>query len=320
MNDTFYVYCFETCTGDDSETCLSNEEIVKLIQNGVDVIDNMQSLYNQNKSFMYKIARKFTMFSDIEDLMQEAYFGLDQSVKRFNFSQGVSFLTYAAFWIKQVLRRYIENNGRMVRIPVHELARVSRYQKLVNDCLLMYGEKPTKEYMMRWLGISFKALQNLERTVHAYNNIQSLDEPCGEDGSISIHETIPGDSSVEDEAIERCMREEPDIWDIIEEVLPKNEFEVVFMRYHGKLSLEAVAKHLGISRERVRQLEAAGLRHIRNPKTRRILAERYDIAISEYRALSLLNAPISARGITRRENAERRRQRLLESQRNIFGQ
>ena len=163
---------------------MSNEKLVELVQKGIDVSDNMQLLYELNKKFIYKIAKKLIMFSNIEDLMQEAYFGLDQAVKRFDSSQGTTFLTYAAFWIKQVLRRYIENNGQTVRIPVNELHRVSQYQKLVNDCLLMYGEKPPKEYMCYKLRISEKVLENLERTVYAYNNIQSLDEPCGEeDGS-----------------------------------------------------------------------------------------------------------------------------------------
>lgn len=60
---------------------LTNEERVELIQNGIDTVDNMQLLYEQNKWFIYKIVKKLTMFSDIEDLMQESYFGLDQAVK-----------------------------------------------------------------------------------------------------------------------------------------------------------------------------------------------------------------------------------------------
>lgn len=193
-----------------------------------------------------------------------------------------------------------------MRIPVNELHRVSQYQKIVNDCLLMYGEKPPKEYICYKLRISEKALENLERIV-PYNNIQSLDEPYGEDGELSVHEVIAGDGNVEEEAIERCMREEPDIWNIIEEYLSKNEFEVVCMRYHGKLSLEAVGKHLGISRERVRQLESAGVRHLRKPKTIRSISERYDVVINHYHAVTI-NSPISQAGITRRENAEKRRE------------
>ena len=175
-----------------------------------------------------------------------------------------------------MLRRFIDNSGRIVRLPVHEIERVSKYQKLVNDCLLLYGEKPPKEYMCYKLRISEKALENLERTVYTYNSIQSLDEPYGEDGSMSIHETIAGDSNVEDEVIEKCMKELPDVWDSIEDFLPEKEFEVVCMRYNGHMTLEAVGEHIGISRERVRQLESAGIRHLRYPRTLRAIAERYD--------------------------------------------
>jgi len=289
---------------------MTNEEIVMLIKQGKDTMNNMQLLYDQNKQFIYKLAKKLVMFSDIEDLMQEAYIGLDQAVKHYDSSKCTLFLSYAAFWINQSLRRYVENNGRTIRIPVHELQRVSQYQKYTNEYMKYYGEKPPKEYLQGWLEISEKALENLERIVYAYNNIQSLDEPCGEDGESSKHELIPGDSNIEDEAIEKCMSEEPDLWDIIEEYLPTDEFEVVCMRYHGKLSLEEVGRHLGISRERVRQLESKGVRHLRIPRIIRAISIRYDVVTNQYHTVTT-NSAISQMGITRKANAEKRRNQAL---------
>ena len=195
----------------------------------------------------------------------------------------------------------------MVRIPSGELHRVSQYQKYVNEYLKCYGEKPPKECLCMQLEISERALENLEKIVYAYNSIQSLDEPLGEDAEISRHEAIAGSDNVENEVVEKCT---PDIWDIIEEYLPKNEFEVVCMRYHGNLTLENVGKQIGKSRERVRQLEARGLKHLREPITSRAIMKRYDVVANYYHIVTT-NSPISQMGMTRRENAERRRRRIL---------
>ena len=253
---------------------MSNEELVRLIQDGIDVKSNMLQLYDQNKQFIYKLAKKLVMFSDMDDLMQEAYIGLDLAVKHYDSSNGTLFLSYAVFWINSALRKYIENNGRIIRIPSGELHKVSQYQKHINEYLKRYGKKPPKEYLCECLGIKRKALEKLEKIVYAYNSIQSLDEPLGDDAEISRHEAIAGSDNVENEVVEKCT---PDIWDIIEEYLPKNEFEVVCMRYHGNLTLENVGKQIGKSRERVRQLESKGVRHLREPRTIRAIMKRYDV-------------------------------------------
>lgn len=181
-------------------------------------------------------------------------------------SQGVLFLTYAAYWIKSTLKRYIDNNGRVIRIPPNELVRVSKYQKVVNEYIIEYGVRPSNDYLCYRLGINYKVLDKLKQIVYTYNSIKSLDEPYGEEDECYMYEIIPGRDCVENEAINNSMEQLPDIWDIIKDYILHVEYEVIRMRFQDKQSLEAIGKQLGMSREAVRKIDASSMRHLRYRK------------------------------------------------------
>ena len=95
----------------------NNEQIVSRIQAGEKEQENMTLLWQQNQNFIAMIARKYSSCAEMEDLEQEGYIGLYEAVKHYDTSSEVPFINYAAFWIRQVMRRYIDNCGRVVRIP-----------------------------------------------------------------------------------------------------------------------------------------------------------------------------------------------------------
>lgn len=96
---------------------MTNEELVALIQAGVDVQENMAQLYQQNRRFITKIALPYSNTCELEDLVQEAYFGLEKAAKKFEPDRGFKFLTYAENWIRQVIHRYCQNNGNLMCNP-----------------------------------------------------------------------------------------------------------------------------------------------------------------------------------------------------------
>ena len=121
---------------------LKNEELVKLIQNGTDVTENMQQLWQQNQGFIFKIAIQYQSLSELDDLIQESYFGLCKAVDHYNPDMDASFIHYASFWIRQQLMRYIKKN-KTVRIPEHTHGKIREYKK---SCTAVAAEIPQRAY------------------------------------------------------------------------------------------------------------------------------------------------------------------------------
>ena len=112
---------------------MTNEQLVARIQAHENEAENMLQLYNQNRGIIYKIAMKYQGYAEIEDLMQEGYIGLCYAVQHYNAEQYNSFIHYAAFWIKQVMLRYIDNCCSVVRIPVNARNEILQYKKIHSE-------------------------------------------------------------------------------------------------------------------------------------------------------------------------------------------
>ena len=108
---------------------MDNGQIVSRIQAGENEQENMTLLWQQNRNFITMIARKYSSCAEMEDLEQEGYIGLYEAVRHYDASSEVPFINYAAFWIRQVMRRYIDNCGRVVRIPTHAVDKMQHYKK-----------------------------------------------------------------------------------------------------------------------------------------------------------------------------------------------
>ena len=124
---------------------MTNEELVALIQAGDHVQDNMGLLYQQNRRFITGIALPFSSSVELDDLMQEAYFGLEKAVSKYDPTLGYAFLTYAENHIRLSIQRYCQNCGRLKRVPVHVLEQISKYQKFRSDFQAVVGDEPTDE-------------------------------------------------------------------------------------------------------------------------------------------------------------------------------
>lgn len=143
---------------------VTNEQLVALIRAGENEADNMLKLWNRNKGFVFKTAKKYSGYAEMDDLMQEGYLGLCEAVRYYDAEKGVPFINYAALWIRQVMQRYIDNTGNAVRIPVHIGALVRKYKKLKSEYFKYYGMKPSDRELSAFLGVSEEKLEDVKKS------------------------------------------------------------------------------------------------------------------------------------------------------------
>lgn len=260
---------------------MTNEMLVQLIQNGKDTNNNMEQLYQQNRGYIFKIAKKYAHVCDIEDLMQEAYFGLYEAVQRYEDTAGVLFMSYAGYWIKQAIKRYLENNGLTVRIPSHLYNKVMRYKKLISTFEMQLGRKPTDEELCKYLEVNKRTLKVIKKAYYEYYNMGSLDEVIpGLDDELKLGEAISDpDIDIENSVINGMMEnsKKTELWQIVKVNTTPEENNVIRSRYIKSMSLEATGRSIGQTRDRVRNIEARALRKLRHPSVRRILEEKFEV-------------------------------------------
>lgn len=258
---------------------MENEQLVARIQAGEDVAKNMLELYNQNKGFLAKMAKRYQGLAETDDLMQEGYIGLSEAVSHFDADQGSSFIHYAAFWIRQGMRRYIDNCGSAIRLPVHAKEEVYEYNRAVKEYRKYYGEWPSDYVLNRLLNVSQEKLQEIKKNVQI-GQIQSLSEVLGgEDGELTIEDTIASDQELEEDAIREAdaaaMKRE--LWIAVDR-LPGDFPEVIRRRYIDGQTLKEIGKSLGVNASKVDRIEHKALRTLREPG----LSRRYHKYYEEY--------------------------------------
>lgn len=121
---------------------MTNEQLVDQIRNGISVTENMRILYETNLLLITKIVMPYCLYESLEDLQQEAYFGLWQAIQHYESSQNVLFMTYAGYWIRQAIRKYIADNGSVIRIPINIKNKVIRYKRAIDDLTKEKGSRP----------------------------------------------------------------------------------------------------------------------------------------------------------------------------------
>ncbi|MCS7283227.1 MAG: sigma-70 family RNA polymerase sigma factor [Anaerolineae bacterium] len=260
-----------------------------------------QDLIQANLRLVVSIAKRFIGRGiAFLDLIQEGNLGLLRAIRKFDHTKGFKFSTYATWWIRQAISRAIADQARTVRIPVHMIETMSRLARLQQDLTQQYGRPPTPEELALEMGfleeedaelvrrslatgepLPRSVQRNLRQAVARVRNILhlaqepvSLETPVGEEesghlGEFIEDETIPSP----DDATSQHMLEEQ-IRGILD-LLTDRERAVLELRYglrDGRAyTLEEVGKALGVTRERIRQIEAKALRKLRHPgRSRRL--------------------------------------------------
>lgn len=243
---------------------MTNEQLVAQIRAGEDEPENMLKLWQQTEGLIAKLALKYQGYAELDDLKQEGYFGLCEAVRQYDPDKGVPFANYAVFWIKQVMRRYIDNCCNAVRLPVHVREWNQKYNRVVREYRKEWGEFPSDMALRVILGIKQEKLQEIKKSVKM-EQITSLSEPIGgEDEDITLYDTVASSEDMEEDTIKKLDAADlkRELWIAVDQ-LPDNLPEAVRLRYQKGMTLKEVGQRLGVGVERARQIENKAVRKLR---------------------------------------------------------
>ena len=260
---------------------MDNEQLVARIRAGEDVSKHMLQLYNQNKGFLAKMAKRYQGFAEMEDLLQEGYIGLSEAVSRYDADKNSSFIHYAAFWIRQSMSRYVDNCGSVVRIPVQARGEIREYNRVVREYRKYYGEWPSDCALCRLLGVTREKLQEIRKSVQI-GQMRSLSEVLGGDGEeFTLEDSIASDQDLEGDAIREAdtaaMKRE--LWIAVDR-LPGNLPEVIKKRFLDGRTLKEISQEWGVTYSKVHDIQNKALRTLRQPGISRKYRRYYEEYIS----------------------------------------
>ena len=243
------------------------EALVLKSQRETDKSDDLWEIYRLCDDKIRQAVSKYKgLGEDPEDLRQEAFFGVAKAAELWRPDGGETFTVYAYQWTCHTLRRYIDTCGGGVRLPVYQEARLLKYKKIVSDFMRDFDRKPTAQELERELDISPYQVGQLEKDALALE-IQSTDERVSEDDELTLGETIIDKDNGIDNLLDEIDAQELSslLWSLVDE-LESRECEVIKRRFQRGESLETCGRDLGVSRERVRQIEKRALRKLSHKK------------------------------------------------------
>ena len=254
----------------------TNEEIIAKIRAGGDRKSLMLELWEQNKGIIYSIAHKYSGLAEFEDLIQEAYIGLDEAVKHYDDTAGAKFSTLLPFWIKQRIRRYITDKNGAVRLPAHIHAKLYRYNTVVRELTSRLNRTPDIAEISAYTGYSKSDIYTVRMCSKALR-ASSLDKPLNDEDDVTLADILADEKGGCLDIDEEIYREQraADVWGAVSE-LPELQERVIKARYLHDLTIAQTGEAEGITEGQVRNCGAKALRELRKSKYQRKLLPYLD--------------------------------------------
>ena len=241
-------------------TAQEEVELSKRIEQGD--LEAKERMINSNLRLVVSIAKKYQgQELSLLDLIQEGIFGLIRAAEKFDWRKGYKFSTYATFWIRQAIQRGLANKARTIRIPVHIGQRERKIVRAERELSATLGREPTDAEIASQAELP---LDQVEEVRDAARTVTSLDRPVGEEGDTALGDLLEGGAPPVDQEVEVSLSEQL-LRRTIED-LPETERDVITLRFgltgDDPQPLRETGRRLGLSAERVRQIESRALKRL----------------------------------------------------------